>query len=182
MIFFQSCKMELKQRYHAQFHSSYPKPWTFLSSSRLRGWTSVWDHRSVENVCSKSSSMISPGSHHWHASVCTVFSWFLFTCCSARQTVLCTTGEHIGYAAHNGLIDIDEHKLYISWFESANLIPLPDSGLSILWSRIDVDSLPHTWCFPCNSSFPHKHTPPTTSWSMLLKVEEIDRLSFLRLE
>lgn len=48
--------------------------------------------------------------------------------CQAREIVLCTTGEHIGYAAQTNLFDFEGHELRMVWFESASLIPLPDSG------------------------------------------------------
>lgn len=67
----------------------------------------------------------------WSPGLRIIFSilwWGLLSCCRARDTVICTTGEQIGYAAHSSLFDFEEHKLQMVWFDTASLIPLPDSG------------------------------------------------------
>jgi len=48
--------------------------------------------------------------------------------CYARDIGICSTGDHIGYAAQSDLFDVEGHQLRLAWFETASLIPLPDSG------------------------------------------------------
>lgn len=60
--------------------------------------------------------------------------------CYARDIGICSTGDHIGYAAQSDLFDVEGHQLRLAWFETASLIPLPDSGATRISSRTNADA------------------------------------------
>lgn len=70
--------------------------------------------------------------HLWRSCPVSIFHilWIsMLTRCHARDVVICTTSETFGYAAQSDLFDFEEHKLRMAWFDTVDLIPLPDTGL-----------------------------------------------------